>query len=498
MLPDDKLKILHSAWPYATGRPHLGNVSGALLPADILRRWYLQNNYRVVWLFGSDQYGTPILLKSKKDGIPPAKIAKDGYLALLDVLKNLDMAPTSVGKTTSPQHTKFISNVINTGYARGFIKKSTCVEYWCCKCKMSLTNRTLGGKCSKCLNPVGQDYCQICNKYCGTKDVVGHHCKICNNNNIEVKSRPGLSLVLVENKDLNIAKIAKNYMGAWAADMRPLEISRNMEWGVKCPIVGGVVYVWMQALCGYRELVEKYPQFKDVKPQYFIGKDNFFHHAIVLNSITQQMGWPAAARIYVRNFLMLTSGKISKKNGNTIYDLDLLNLSGNTDSVRLYLATIDPLDDETRCSVENYLAFHNGVYCKNIANLYNRYAGIIDDGLRVKYLEPKIPREIYPGDSFWAQLMEDSKIQNIAKICINYAKHLNRQIVLNRLWQATTKKIKINELSCHIIKFAKLIAPICPKIAKKIMEDHGLPGKKLGDEELYINAKPYKYKKIKL
>ena len=490
-------KVIHSAWPYAHGRPHLGNIVGAIFPADVMRRWYVQCGYQVLWLFGSDQYGTPILLKSKKLNKSPLKIAEKGYDELHSVLHNLNMKPTKLGKTTSASHAQFIHTTIKKMYNQGHIKKSKCEEQWCNICNMALSNRTLGGKCSKCLNLVGEDYCEFCNTYCSSDKLIDPYCKICGNKNVKKVERSGLKLELLPIMEKIVAPSNKRYMGPWMQKIRPLEISRNLDWGVKCPIVGGVVYVWFEALCGYRRMVSEYPDFTNLRPEYFIGKDNFFHHRVVLDSISTHMGWPQASKIWVRNYLMLTTGKISKKTGNIIYQTDLMMLSDNSDSVRLYLATVDPLKDQTQCSVQNYKNFHNGVYCKNIANLYNRYIGLIQGLKKIKYSQPKIPYEIFPGQPEWIEIMNNSELQKAANICISYSKYINRQITTKKLWDSKTEYFELELLVCHILKLASLINPICPKIAAKILQDHGLNSRNIRDCQVYINATTYKYKLIK-
>ena len=55
--------VITSALPYANGEIHLGHITSTYLPADILARYFRSTNHNVLFLCGSDDYGTPILIK---------------------------------------------------------------------------------------------------------------------------------------------------------------------------------------------------------------------------------------------------------------------------------------------------------------------------------------------------------------------------------------------------------------------------------------------------
>jgi len=54
------------AWPYANGSLHLGHIAGCYLPADIFARYCRMQGNDVLMVSGSDEHGTPIMLKMKK------------------------------------------------------------------------------------------------------------------------------------------------------------------------------------------------------------------------------------------------------------------------------------------------------------------------------------------------------------------------------------------------------------------------------------------------
>ena len=50
--------LITSALPYVNNIPHLGNIIGCVLPADILSRYYRMNGHDVLYICGADEYGT--------------------------------------------------------------------------------------------------------------------------------------------------------------------------------------------------------------------------------------------------------------------------------------------------------------------------------------------------------------------------------------------------------------------------------------------------------
>ena len=60
--------LIGGAWPYANGSLHIGHIA-ALLPGDIIARYYRQKGDNVLYVSGSDCHGTPISIKAKSLGI---------------------------------------------------------------------------------------------------------------------------------------------------------------------------------------------------------------------------------------------------------------------------------------------------------------------------------------------------------------------------------------------------------------------------------------------
>ena len=66
--------VIGGAWPYANGSLHIGHIA-ALLPGDVLARYFRAKGYRVFYVSGSDCHGTPITIRAKQEGLTPAEIS---------------------------------------------------------------------------------------------------------------------------------------------------------------------------------------------------------------------------------------------------------------------------------------------------------------------------------------------------------------------------------------------------------------------------------------
>ena len=66
--------VIGGAWPYANGSLHIGHIA-ALLPGDVLARYFRAKGDRVFYVSGSDCHRTPITIRANQDGLTPAEIS---------------------------------------------------------------------------------------------------------------------------------------------------------------------------------------------------------------------------------------------------------------------------------------------------------------------------------------------------------------------------------------------------------------------------------------
>lgn len=73
--------MITSALPYVNNVPHLGNLIGSLLSADVFARYCRLRNYNTLYICGTDEYGTATETKALEEKCTPREIC-DKYYAL--------------------------------------------------------------------------------------------------------------------------------------------------------------------------------------------------------------------------------------------------------------------------------------------------------------------------------------------------------------------------------------------------------------------------------
>ena len=65
--------FIGGAWPYANGLLHVGHLA-ALLPGDVIARYYRKCGANVLYVSGTDSHGTPITTRARKENCKPKMI----------------------------------------------------------------------------------------------------------------------------------------------------------------------------------------------------------------------------------------------------------------------------------------------------------------------------------------------------------------------------------------------------------------------------------------
>ena len=78
--------IITSALPYANGEIHLGHVASTYLPADVTTRFLKQKGVEAYYICASDDFGTPILIQSEKEGKCLKNMLSIGTSEILKIL----------------------------------------------------------------------------------------------------------------------------------------------------------------------------------------------------------------------------------------------------------------------------------------------------------------------------------------------------------------------------------------------------------------------------
>src|SRR4030042_7069726 len=96
--------IVTSAWPYVNAIPHLGNMIGSVLSADVFARYLRLKGDEVIFVSGSDSHGTPVAVAAKKQNIPAKDLAMKNHEIIKELFQKWNISYDNYTITHNPTH----------------------------------------------------------------------------------------------------------------------------------------------------------------------------------------------------------------------------------------------------------------------------------------------------------------------------------------------------------------------------------------------------------
>lgn len=95
--------LITSALPYVNNVPHLGNIIGCILSADVFARYCRLRDYNTVFVCGTDEYGTATEIKAIKEGMTPKEICDKYHNIHKKIYEWFDCDTELFGRTSTPK-----------------------------------------------------------------------------------------------------------------------------------------------------------------------------------------------------------------------------------------------------------------------------------------------------------------------------------------------------------------------------------------------------------
>ena len=127
----NKKAIITSALPYSNGEIHLGHVASTYLPADVTTRFLKQNGVEAYYICASDDFGTPILIQSEKEGKTPEEYVAHWNKRDLEDFTAFDIAFDFFYKTSSQENIDFVQDVFRKLQKNGHIYENEIIQFFC-------------------------------------------------------------------------------------------------------------------------------------------------------------------------------------------------------------------------------------------------------------------------------------------------------------------------------------------------------------------------------
>lgn len=502
--------FIGGAWPYANYYLHVGHLA-ALLPGDILAKYFRGKGDNVIYVSGSDCHGTPITERAKKDGVSSSEIATHYHNEFLKTFDKLGFEYDEYSNTMSEHHKKYVELQFKKILENGYIYEKEELQDFCETCSNFLSDREIEGKCPHCGGKSTGDQCDLCGDSLDSSEVLDKHCKTCGSETIMKPNKHLYFKLTAFEKDLqelinqNKDKWRKNALGEAQKyiDMGLVDraATRQLDWGVEVPVEGyddKKIYVWIEAVLGYlsvgKEVAEKrginFDEFMSknnpkLKTYYIHGKDNIpFHTTIypaIISAIKNDYNLPNY--IVSSAYVNLNNEKMSKSKGNLITANELLEMF-DSDTLRFYFSFKGPETNDMNCSLTDIIQTHNKFLVGMLGNFVNRnlsfvnkkFDGVIKEGCvdeTIKNATENTYRII--GDYF-----EKGEIRNAVTQIFEYVALANKYYDSRQPWIQVKEDINCfndTTYTCTymIANMSNMIAPVLPHASKKIKKMLNLP-----------------------
>nr|CAD7425271.1 unnamed protein product [Timema monikensis] len=422
--------LITSALPYVNNVPHLGNIIGCVLSADVFARFSRLSNNNTLFICGTDEYGTATETKALEEGLSPQEIC-DKYFKIHDAIyKWFNISFDYFGRTTTPEQTRICQDLFLRLHERGFTLTESMEQLLCENCKRYLADRFVEGTCPKCgYEDARGDQCDGCGHLINATELVNPRCKVCGQRPVirhsdqfflnlpkvttnrrcpPPPSLPSLTRTLtlicsmcflayliepvlqtwVESICNGWSNNARVITRSWLKDgLKPRCITRDLKWGIPVPLEGytdKVFYVWFDAPIGYLSITACYTdqwrlwwqpaQQSPVSLYQFMAKDNVPFHSVMFPSclLGADQGHTLLEHLMATEYLNYEDGKFSKSRGVGVFGTDARDTGIPSDVWRFYLLYVRPESQDSNFSWVDLATKNNSELLNNLGNFVNR------------------------------------------------------------------------------------------------------------------------------
>lgn len=521
-IPGKRNILITSALPYVNNIPHLGNIIGCVLSADVFARYCRLRGYNTIYMCGTDEYGTATETKAMEMNCTPKEICDKYYAIHKDVYNWFDISFDLFGRTSTPEQTEVCQAIFQKLLEKSCLSENIMQQLYCDTCKRFLADRLVEGTCPRpnCnYQSARGDQCENCGNLLNPTELQDPKCKVCKNTP-RVRDTDHLFLELPLLKDrleeyINRTSEAGGWSqnaiqttNAWLKEgLKPRCITRDLKWGVPVPhekYKDKVFYVWFDAPIGYVSITSCYTPdwekwWKDpdnVELFQFMGKDNVPFHTVMFPSTLLGTGenWTLLKTISVTEYLNYESGKFSKSKGIGVFGNDAKDTNIPTEVWRYYLLTNRPEVSDTLFTWSDLQAKLNSELLSNLGNFINRVLSFIakPSGLGYNSIIPDSPdaeshdlTKALAGKVFklveqYLDAMEKVKLKQGLKTAMSISSEGNAYLQESQFW----KLYKEDPASCSIVMktsaglvllLACLLEPYMPSFSIEVLKQLNLP-----------------------
>jgi len=518
-------KTITSALPYIHGVPHLGNIVGSMLPADIYHRYLDLKGTDNIFVCGSDVHGTPLELEALERGIDVEDLKDENHEKVKNVLNDFNLDFSIYSNTDSEYNRKQTHEMFTELYINGYIKEEKQTLPYSNDDERFLPDRYIEGECPHCEGLARGDQCDDCGKLLDPEEIIEPHSTISGSEDIEFKETTHLFLDLPQFKEE-----LKNWLenteprpvpdSSYKEVINNIEnvetrcITRDIDWGFEIPVEkvnekveknnvdvpkldeekyrDKVLYVWFDAPIGYigftRELFEDDKEWENYwtnnesEVYYSIGKDNAIFHTIIWPSML--MGSSKEGKEYnlphyefIQQFLLAEDTKFSKSRGKGLSTEDALEMYP-VDYWRFYLSMELPQSHDSKFAWQDFEDKINNVLNDTVGNFVNRTLSLaekwFDNQVPVAELSYEDRETIEEAEKIVAeyeQAFENHNLRKGIEKSVDLARLGDQYLSEEEPWNNTGRREPVIKTCLKIIRALSVtLYPYTPDSSERIAE----------------------------
>ncbi|KAL8958339.1 MAG: hypothetical protein Q9193_004585 [Seirophora villosa] len=413
--PGQRNVLITSALPYVNNVPHLGNIVGSVLSADVFSRYCKARGYPTLYICGTDEYGTATETKALEEAVTPQELCDKYAKVHADIYAWFEIEFDIFGRTSTSQQQEIVQHIFRQLYDQGYLVEKASQQPYCEKHQSFLADRFIEGTCPKCgYNDARGDQCDSCGSVdYEPLDLIKPRCKV----------DPDTTPIARETRHIHLrldklqAEIEKwsqkaSAEGHWSRNgkiiteswlkkgLKDRGISRDLKWGVPIPLdvfsdekdreiyKGKVFYVWFDACIGYVSITANYTTDwerwwrnpEDVQLYQFMGKDNVPFHTVIFPASQIGTGekWTMLHHLSTTEYLNYEGGKFSKSRGVGVFGNNARDTKVAADVWRYYLLKNRPETGDTQFEWKSFIENNNSELLAKLGNLVNRVIKLVN------------------------------------------------------------------------------------------------------------------------
>jgi len=490
--------------PYTNGPCHLGHLR-TYVPGDMYVRYLRHRGEEVVFVCGSDNHGTPIVVSAEEQGVTPKELSLKYHRHFEETFIRMGIRFDRFGMTDGEVNHHRTQQMMQSLIDRGHIYSATISQSFCTTCSRFLPDRYVEGTCPHCGAVARGDECdQGCGKHLEPGEIKDPVCKVCGTL-AELRSQEHFFFKLgtfkeflgTFLKEVRGTDNARNYALGWVNDeLHDWCITRTLDWGVKFPGRDDlVVYVWVDAPIGYIAFTEEWATAHgrdwreiwcgDGDITHFIGGDITYHHCIFWPALLKGAGYGVPSAIVASGMLKIDDHKFSKSRGYVVWtNDDYLDLGLPADYLRYYLLAYTSHTKELNFSWQAFAERVNNELVNTFGNFVHRtlhFAHAQGIGIPDLDADQEILQRISETITAVDTAMEAYEFKNAVDAVMTLAAYGNNYIQTQAPWKLIktdrSAAVQVIRNCLQVVKaLALLIDPTMPETASKIWNMLGETG----------------------